>query len=228
MEVDISTGSAFLLGLLGTGHCIGMCGPLVAIFPGRYHRGTAHLVYHAGRITTYGITGAVLGAIGAGLAYHMDGGQDAVLHWTARLQIIISALSALMLMGLGLIRLGLIREPGWMAGLAPWKIPGYQTTFKKISSQSNILWLFPMGLILGWLPCGLSYAAFARALAARSIPAGALLTLAFGAGTLPGLLVIGTGAGALWRRYRGHMEMAAGLLMIAMAVALFVDILAGG
>ena len=84
-----------------------------------------------------------------------------------------------------------------------------------------------MGLILGWLPCGLSYAAFARALAARSISSGALLTLAFGVGTLPGLLVIGTGAGALWRRYRVHMEMAAGLLMIAMAAGLAVDILVG-
>jgi sulfite exporter TauE/SafE len=224
MVMDISTGSAFLLGLLGTGHCLGMCGPLVVALPGRYGRRRAHLFYHAGRILTYTLTGAILGALGSGLGYGADHVSHPVLNWTSRFQILMSLVSALLLAGLGLIRLGLLREPDWLTNLAPWKIPGYNATMGKIKARAGSAWLFVMGLMLGLLPCGLSYAAFARALSARSPSIGAVLTLAFGIGTLPGLLAVGSGAGILWRRFRVHMEMAAGLLMIGMAASLIMDI----
>jgi sulfite exporter TauE/SafE len=58
----------FLLGLLGTGHCIGMCGPLIFAFPGRTGRLMPHLAYHLGRIITYTGVGAALGAIGQMMA----------------------------------------------------------------------------------------------------------------------------------------------------------------
>ena len=60
--------SLFLLGFLGTGHCIGMCGPLVIAFPARSAKFGSHLFYHLGRILTYVIIGCVMGGIGAGLA----------------------------------------------------------------------------------------------------------------------------------------------------------------
>ena len=108
------------------------------------------------------------------------------------------------------------------------KRPGYSPALRKIRSRGNPLWLFVMGLILGLLPCGLSYAAFVRALACHSLLDGALLTLVFGLGTLPGLLILGTGAAGLWRRFRAHAEMAAGLLMIAMAASLVAEIWTAG
>jgi len=55
----------FMLGLLGTGHCVGMCGPLVFAFPGRSGRFMSHVWYHLGRVTTYVAVGAVLGGVGA-------------------------------------------------------------------------------------------------------------------------------------------------------------------
>ena len=220
MTIDISSGAAFLLGLLGTGHCLGMCGPLVAILPGAYGRWQAHLYYHAGRLTTYALVGAALGSIGAGIENIAAAGHPSALLWTTRIQVILSLVAAILLLMLGFIRLGLLQEPQWIARLAPQKLPGYSPALHKIQRRGSMLWLFVMGLILGLLPCGLSYAAFARALASQTILDGAGLTLVFGLGTLPGLLILGTGAARLWRRYRVHSEMAAGLLMIAMAASL--------
>ncbi|NNL78010.1 MAG: sulfite exporter TauE/SafE family protein, partial [Desulfobacterales bacterium] len=73
------------------------------------------------------------------------------------------------------------------------------------------------------LPCGLSFAAFSRALAASGPLEGGLFLLAFGIGTLPGLLLLGTGASAIARRYRRHFDLFSGMLMIGMAVSLMVD-----
>jgi sulfite exporter TauE/SafE len=80
--------------------------------------------------------------------------------------------------------------------------------------------MFLVGLMMGLLPCGLSFAAFSRALAAGGPFSGALLVFAFALGTLPGLLLLGTGASGLARRYRKHTDILAGLLMIYMAAEL--------
>jgi sulfite exporter TauE/SafE len=77
-------------------------------------------------------------------------------------------------------------------------------------------------MMLGFLPCGLSFAAFARALASANPWSGAALVFFFGIGTLPGLLVLGTGGAGIIRRYRVQSEILAGLLMIAMAARLAV------
>ena len=60
--------SMFLLGLLGSGHCVGMCGPLILAFPARREHPLAHVLYNAGRIVTYTIIGAILAGAGAGVA----------------------------------------------------------------------------------------------------------------------------------------------------------------
>jgi sulfite exporter TauE/SafE len=78
------------------------------------------------------------------------------------------------------------------------------------------------GFVMGFLPCGLSFGAFSRALAAEDPLAGAVLTLAFGLGTLPGLLLLGSGLAPIIRRYRRHSDILAGILMVGMAAALVV------
>ena len=84
--------------------------------------------------------------------------------------------------------------------------------------------VYLIGLMLGLLPCGLSYAAFARSLAAGSALRGGLLTLMFGIGTLPSLLLLGTGAGSILQRYRRQTELAAGLIMLGMSFMLINNI----
>lgn len=224
MAEDTALLSMFLLGLFGTGHCIGMCGPLVVALPGSYERWYAHVIYHAGRVAIYTLVGGILGGIGHGLVVLLNTDADAALLLTSRVQIAISLPVAGFLMFMGLARLGLYGEPQWMVKAMPQKIPGYGTVLTRILNRRSALWLLGMGLMLGLLPCGLSYGAFARALAAQSMLHGAVMTLLFGVGTLPGLLLLGTGAARLFQKYRAQMDLISGLIMIGMAVSLVAQV----
>lgn len=211
-------GAACLLGLLGTGHCLGMCGPLVLAFPGQSNRLSGHAAYHAGRLTTYVVVGAVLGAIGQGLSL-----PPRSLVYT---QVLLSLLAALLLALLGLARLGILPEPRWL-GLAPVaRVARSPLLQAAAAGQGGLAPLLGTGLLMGLLPCGLSYGAFVQALASRHLVSGAVLCLAFGVGTLPGLLALGGAAGRLMGRQRRVGELLAGMLMLAMALRLASDALA--
>jgi sulfite exporter TauE/SafE len=80
-------------------------------------------------------------------------------------------------------------------------------------------------LILGGLPCGLSYAAFAKALSCAGVVSGGAAALIFGLGTLPGLLAVGAGAAVFLNRFRQQADILAGLIMIGMAAILIVKAL---
>jgi sulfite exporter TauE/SafE len=211
--LDITLPSMFLLGLLGTGHCIGMCGPLVVAFPAAAGGVLPHLLYHGGRVTTYTAAGALAGGAGS-LAAAL--GADPVLG-TLRVQMGLSVAAGLLLAAFGLARLGLLPEPRWLYTAVPLLSPGSGAA---ASSRSSRWRMVHMGLLTGMLPCGLSYAAFSRALAAGGWYEGGMMTLAFGLGTLPGLLAAGLGAGRLLSRFRTWSDPLSGMLMIAMAVRL--------
>jgi sulfite exporter TauE/SafE len=217
---DVDLISLFLLGLLGTGHCIGMCGPLVVAFPGRTGRFASHLLYHFGRLATYAGVGAVVGGLGQGLALFSSVTGADHLRLVARLQVALSVVSAGFLLYFGLCQLGFFGQPRWMRLAAPEKIPGYRRIIRMAFVNQGAVEMLFTGLLMGFLPCGLSFAAFSRALAAGGFLQGFLLLLAFGLGTLPGLLLIGTGATGLARRYQRQSDLVAGLLMIAMGLSL--------
>ncbi len=214
--------SMLLLGLLGTGHCLGMCGPLVLALPFSTRGFLVHLVYHAGRVVTYVVVGAVVAGIGAGLRYATADTEDpmAVL---ARVQVVISMISVLLLLFFGLTRLGIVKEPSILALASPGRVPGFEGLKQRAAEKGRVAPVFALGLLLGLLPCGLSYAAFARVLAAPTPFEGAALVAAFGLGTIPGLLVLGTGGAALARKHRRLADILAGLVLIGMAVSLGVD-----
>jgi sulfite exporter TauE/SafE len=220
VENTIDYFSMFLLGFFGSGHCLGMCGPIVVALPGRYERWQAHLIYHLGRVATYVLVGALLGGVGHGVIRFFGPAPSQALLWTSRLQLLLSLPVALFLLLMGLTRMGLLSEPLWLARAMPTRLPGYEPVMAHVLDRRNLLWLLAMGLLLGLLPCGLSYGAFARALAAGGMAQGAFLTALFGMGTLPVLLLLGTGAARLFQRFRLQMEMISGLIMIGMAVSL--------
>ncbi len=207
--------SMILLGLFGTGHCLGMCGPLVIAFPARVGKLSAHLWYHLGRVGTYTLVGAILGGLGGALSR-----MGAVVH----LQVILAALAAVFLLLLGLERIALLRAPKGLEIASPTKIPGYAAA-RRASDSGRPIGMLPLGLIMGFLPCGLSYAAFIRALPAGGAVEGGLLVLVFGAATMPGLLLLGTAASQVMRKHRALADILAGMLMIAMAVDLGADVL---
>lgn len=225
MTTPIDTIALFMLGLLGTGHCIGMCGPLVVALPGQTGRFSAHLAYHAGRLITYGLIGAVMGAAGSGLMGLASavGGHPTV--WISRVQVGISLMAGVFLLFFGLSRLGFFAEPGWMAIAMPDRMPGWRRLMSRAATQRSNLDLFLMGLILGGLPCGLSYAAFAKALSGAEMLSGAVTALIFGLGTLPGMLAVGAGAALFLNRFRKQADILAGLIMIGMAAILIVKAL---
>ena len=217
--------SLFILGLSGTGHCIGMCGPLVVAIPGGTKRFSAHLIYHLGRTITYVLVGSLVGGLGSGIAGITSKIGADPLWVIAKIQVFFSLVAAGFLFWFGLSRIGFTPEPSWMSAALPDKTPGYQRVFRWAFMHKRISGIFLMGLIMGMLPCGLSFAAFARALAAQGPLHGGLLLLAFASGTLPGLLLIGTGASGLFRKYRKHSEILSGILMIGMGVSLAADAL---
>ncbi len=173
----------FLVGLLGGTHCVGMCGGIVgALSMGGGARWRLHLAYNGGRILSYALAGALAGALGAaslGLA-----GQT-----TARLVLYVFA--NLMLIALGLYLLGItgVLAVTEKAGQQLWR--RIQPLTRRFLPARTVAQAFPLGLLWGWLPCGLVYSALANALSAGSAWRGAGLMLAFGLGTLPNLLLAG-------------------------------------
>ncbi len=198
MTFDATLLTAFLVGLLGSTHCLGMCGGIVSaltlglradIRRSPWTIAPYLLAYNAGRIASYMIAGGLVGILSAqlfGLAPPAQAG------WIAKL-----------VSGGFMIALGLYLA-GWWPGL------------QQLEKWGGVVWrrieplgrrLLPVdrpykallfGLVWGWLPCGLVYTALAWAVASGSAGQGSLLMLAFGLGTLPMLLAIG--AAAEWLR----------------------------
>ena len=206
--------SALMLGLLGTGHCIGMCGPLVVAFPAQSGKLSGHLLYHAGRIATYTVIGALLGAASGTLLS---------LSTATAIQGGLSTIAAGTLVWLGLFRLGALREPRWMQSVSPHNLSVFKKAVRT-AREGRAVALFPIGAVMGLIPCGLSFAAFARAIPSGRAGSGALLLLAFGLGTLPGLLLLGTAVSRLFSKHRAALDVAAALLMFAMGVELLADL----
>lgn len=215
----------WMLGFWGTGHCIGMCGPLVVALPGQAGSLSAHLSYHAGRLSSYTLIGALMGAVGGGLIRMTAAVSENPLLWMRWAQMALSAGVGLFLLYFGLCRLGFFREPDWLAVASPNRIPGWGRFFDRSVNRRGHLDLFLMGFMLGGLPCGLSYGAFAQAFSTASSGRGAVMALCFGLGTLPGMLAVGAGAGIFLGRFRRRADLLAGLVMTGMAASIWVRLI---
>lgn len=201
----------FLVGLLGGTHCVGMCGGIVgALSLGAPARWSMHLAYNAGRIISYAAAGALAGVLGAA-SLSLDG--------QAPVRLTLYLLANLMLVALGLYLLGVTRALAFTerAGQHLWRL--IQPLTRRFLPARTIAQAFPLGLLWGWLPCGLVYSALATALSAGSPERGALLMLAFGLGTLPNLLLAGILLARLNEFVRRPMvRIASGLLVLGFGI----------
>ena len=193
----------FLAGLLGGTHCVAMCGGVVAALaggavsvtagagrPGVAGRLPLLLSYNAGRIASYGLAGAIAGGLGFA-------GASLASQLPARLVLLVLANLLLVAMGLYLMGLPKLLLPLERGGAVLWR--RLQPATRRFLPARTPLQALPLGLIWGWLPCGLVYSALASALASGSAGRGALVMLAFGLGTLPNLLFAGLFAAGLAR-----------------------------
>ncbi len=198
----------FLIGLLGGTHCIGMCGGIVgALSMGAGSRPSLHLAYNVGRIVSYGVAGAIAGALG---------GASLALSGQLPVRIVLFVLANLMLVALGLYLMGATRALAFTErfGQKLWR--HLQPLSKRFLPARTIAQAFPLGLVWGWLPCGLVYSALVTALTSGSALSGAGMMLAFGVGTLPNLLLAGLLAVRL-NEYvaKPVVRLTAGLLVLA-------------
>ena len=212
--------SMFTLGLIGQGHCLGMCGPLIIAFPGRTGQFMPHVYYHAGRIATYCAAGGIMAAIGGILPQIAASTSSDPQIWMMRGKIVFALIAGMFLFLFGISRIGLVSEPAWMAAATPVRIPGFRRIIQAAMQDGKASDMAVLGLMLGLIPCGLSYGAFAMALQAESVTKGMLMTGALGLGTLPGLLLLGTGIGAIIRRFHRQSDFLSGLLMSGMGLIL--------
>ena len=211
---EFSIMAVFFVGLLGGVHCLGMCGSIVGIItaqlPKNGSRWQFHLAYNSGRIASYTLAGALVGAIGqAGL----------LLRDVVPVQHLLFALSSLMLVALGLYVAGIgnmVRRIEQVGSTLWQHIQPLTRRLFPISTPTRALML---GMLWGWLPCGLVYSVLVTALASGNVRSGSLVMLAFGLGTLPNLLIMGF----FWERCRRWVQspkirFAAGLIVMALGM----------
>ena len=219
---DFSYLSAFLIGLAGGVHCIGMCGGIASAFtfaiPKNQSQTRYILSYNIGRVTSYTIAGAITGYLGSLFASSVILGL-----------LILQSLSIIFLILLALYISNLYKGLIYFerAGANLWRY--LAPAAKKLIPFKSPMHTLMYGMIWGWLPCGLVYSALTWSLASGSLLQGGLFMLCFGLGTLPALIATSMGAGFLIPILQNKVTRMsiAGLLFffaIVMAVDLFIDL----
>lgn len=206
--------AVFLIGLLSGTHCVGMCGGIVSALsvhmPRQKPAFPLHLAYNVGRLTSYTAAGAIMGAVGS---------LGLLLNNALPIQMVLYVGANLMLLAMGLYLLGAtgIATTIEKVGQGAWR--RIQPFTKRFLPVRSVAQAFPLGMLWGWLPCGLVYGVLSIALLSGSAWRGALTLLAFGLGTLPNLLL----AGMLLVRFRRQMQakpvrIVSGLLVIGFGI----------
>ena len=207
--------AAFLIGLLGGVHCVGMCGGVVGALtvqtPRRRRAWSLHLAYSAGRIASYAAAGAIMGMIG---------GMGLMFNQILPVQLLLYVLANLVLVSLGLYLAGLGNQLTRIEALGAWLWRRVQPYSAKVLPADTAGKAFVLGTLWGWLPCGLVYSLLATALLSGGAGSGAAVMLAFGLGTLPNLLL----AGMVFKRLRDitsdrRVRLATGALVVGFGVA---------
>jgi len=210
---------AFVVGLFSVVHCAGMCGGIIgalafSLSPGLRadvgRLGLFLLAFNLGRIGSYAIAGALFGWLGQRL---IAAAADTWLPQGLRL------FAALLLVGVGL------HIAGWFPRFALIERIGeplwrrVQPVGRRLLPVGSLAQALGYGAVWGWLPCGLVYSMLLSAPAQADPLAGALFMAAFGAGTLPTLVVTGLLAGRLRELARNaHLRQAAGLIVVTLGL----------
>jgi uncharacterized protein len=173
----------FIAGILGTAHCLGMCGPFALLIGGGSRTWSGALsrqgAYTAGRVFTYAVLGATAGYCGARLV--------ALFPTFMNLPAALAILAGVMLVYQGL------RAAGWLPSLfsksaAPCVGSSFFSQFLRQPGASGV---FLAGVFTGLLPCGLLYGMLALAASTHSLPLGAVTMIVFGLGTAPAMILAG-------------------------------------
>ena len=188
--------SAFIFGLISSFHCVGMCGPIAMMLPvdrnNEAKKVTQIITYHIGKLTAYGILGLIFGLLGR--SFYLAGMQQ-------QLSIIVGVL---------MIVVALVPEK--VFAKYNFSKPVYKIITKVKSSlgqqfkNKSYKSLFTIGLLNGFLPCGMVYVAIFGAIAMQSVSLGVLYMLLFGIGTIPMLTAVIYISNVLSFSFRGTLQ----------------------
>jgi len=200
--------SAIVLGLMGSFHCVGMCGPIALALPlnnsSWFTRIFGSLLYNIGRAITYALMGAVFGILGEGL--HLGGFQS----WLS------IAMGSVMV--LAIVFPALFRGSGKLDKY----LYGYNARLKQrfgvLFNQRSYSSLLIIGLLNGLLPCGLVYMALAGAIATGGVASGALFMLIFGLGTLPMLLLLSLAGNVVTASFKSKINKAIPYVIVIIGI----------
>ncbi len=217
--------TAFTVGLMGGVHCVGMCGGIVGAlsFASQNEKNAQSsslfallFSYNIGRLFSYTLAGGLMGTVGW-----------LVSNWTGvqMVQVLLQFVAGLFMLMMGLY------ISGWWMGLAKVEKVGtvlwkrIQPMAQKFMPIKTPVQAISLGLLWGWLPCGLVYSVLVWSVSAGSFQQGALLMLSFGLGTLPNLLAMGLFASQLKRfvQKQAVRNLAGGLVILFALWSLFLS-----
>ena len=200
--------AVFLIGLVGSAHCAGMCGGFVVALAQmgggrRFHLNQA--LYYAGKTSAYALLGALAGGLGSALGGAFASAQHAL-----------GLALGLVLVVIGLGLAGALRR---LEGTRLWtRVPGLGRALGGLIARGGPLAVAGLGALNGLLPCGLVYGVLALAATAGGAGQGALVMATFGLATVPALYLTGL-AGSLARpAWRARLGRLSGVLMIALGL----------
>jgi len=182
--------AALLIGLLGAGHCLSMCSGIASAISfstdnskSKIGAFSSLVLYNLGRVSSYTLAGAIFAASSSALIIFF-GGKEALIY--------LRIIASILMLGLALYISRL-----WFGLLALEKVGQYIWRFIKPIAQyflplKHPLLALPLGFFWGWLPCGLAYSTLSWAASSGSATNGALIMFAFGLGTLPAMLTVGS------------------------------------
>jgi sulfite exporter TauE/SafE len=193
MNEPLSLLTAFLLGFMGSVHCMGMCGGIVGalsintgsksnshapkqIHPKAFNATFLQLSYHIGRILTYGLLGLIAGLAGLWLSSSHD-----------QAGLVLRTLSGVMLILMGTYLFGLTQSLAWIERIGSRLWRKLQPLTKNLLPVNTPKQGLMLGLIWGFLPCGLVYSTLSWAIVSANPIQSAALMVCFGLGTLPAL-----------------------------------------
>lgn len=199
------------MGLLGSVHCIGMCGPLVMALPisqmNPIQKVLATILYHIGKITTYGLLGVVVGVFGKQIPFY---------NVQQHLSIVIGSL--MLVYVLRVFYLHPKRKLGFLK--IDWLQKPIIAALGKLFKQNNLGSFLLIGFLNGLLPCGMIYLALGSAWANQSALQSGLFMVLFGLGTLPALLMVAFGGQLMGFAFRQKIQKALPYMLFSMGVLL--------
>ncbi len=201
----------FGAGLLGSVHCIGMCGAFVLAISQARDAGSAvghQMVYFLGKAITYAVLGALVGLLGAALTQGVTAFQRGL-----------SLVAGVVMVFIGLGLLGLLGRFGKLTTSGSFR--PLQSAMGYFLKDRRLVGSFGLGLLNGLLPCGLVYGILAKAASTGSVVGGAVTMFVFGIATVPALLALGMTGHLLRPVWRARLNTAAGIVVIVLGLLTF-------